>query len=171
MVAFAREHLGAKVGDGQCTSLVSEALQEAGARGLRRGEDVALDYEWGEPVDKPADVLPGDVLQFRDAGFVSRRRVRVGRSVGIYHETRTFPHHTAIVEEVRKGGKEIVILHQNMGPTDVPEADREVVRRDTLKISELQPGGSIWAYRPVEGKGRGRFTQSREDAKKKDKDL
>lgn len=158
VVAFAREHLGEKVGDGQCTSLAREALRDAGMDGLRRGKDEADDYEWGEPVDEPADVLPGDVLQFRDAVFVSRRRVRVGRAVGISHETMTFPHHTAIVEEVRRGGKELVILHQNTGPANVPEADRQVVQRDTLKMSDLQPGGEIRAYRPKKE----RSTRSRE---------
>ena len=149
VVAFAVDRLGEKVGNGQCTSLAIEALRAGGARGLRKGGDDEVDYEWGTPVDRPADLLPGDVLQFRDAVFESSRRIGEGRSFTIESRTRTFPHHTAIVEEVRREGRELVILHQNTGPTDAPETERQLVQRDTLKMYDLQPGGSIWAYRPV----------------------
>jgi hypothetical protein len=150
VLEFARGHLGEKVGDGQCTAVAIEALKRAGARPYPSDDQGDGDYAWGTPVERPQDVRPGDVLQFRDATFQSRRRVRRGNRVAIHTSTRTFPHHTAVVEEVREGGKVLVILHQNTGPDDAPESERQVVQRDTLRMADLKDdGGWIKAYRPV----------------------
>ncbi len=75
VVAFAREHLGTRVGNGQCTSLIVEAYREAGARRPTR-EDEGSEVRWGEPVASFSDVRPGDVLTFRDAVFQGRYRER-----------------------------------------------------------------------------------------------
>src|SRR5262245_21665608 len=65
---FARSNLGKPVGDGICITLAIEALREAGARGATfRGTNG--DFTWGELVPEFKDVLPGDILQFRDAVF------------------------------------------------------------------------------------------------------
>lgn len=147
VLEFARDQIGRKVGDGECTSLALEAFREVGARRFPPYGPEA-DYVWGEYIEEPGDVRPGDVLQFRDAVFKGRRqRVERGRVVVDFWE-RHFPHHTAIVDEVRDRGRVIVILHQNTGSGDMSEEERKAVRRDTLRMSEMQ-GGEIWAYRPV----------------------
>lgn len=147
ILSFAHEHLGQKVGDGQCTSLAFAAYRRAGARRFPPFGPEA-EYVWGEYVEKADDVRPGDVLQFQDVIFKGRRRqTRRGRVVIVTYE-RTFPHHTAIVEEVRDGGRRIVILHQNTGPTDASPEDRMIVQRDELRMADLKHG-TIRAYRPV----------------------
>lgn len=148
VVAFARSRIGEKVGNGQCTSLVIGALGAAGARRFPDGPDDE-DYVWGEYVEQPEDVRAGDVLQFRDVVFKSRRRVRRGARTVIRSETRFFPHHSAIVDEVREGGRIIVILHQNAGPGSMSEEERMTVKREALDMEDLQEGGWIKAYHPV----------------------
>ncbi len=148
ILAFARGQVGERVGDGECTTLVVEAFRAAGARRLPPfGPDA--DYVWGDLVEDRAEVRPGDVLQFRDARFKGRRRVvRNGRAV-VERWSRSFPHHSAIVDEVLDRGRVLVILHQNIGPPGSTEDERKVVRRDTLRLTELQKGGWVKAYRPL----------------------
>ncbi len=147
VLRFAQDQLGRKVGDGQCTSLAVEAYQHAGAS-LSRPFEPDGDFVWGEFVEKAPDVLPGDVLQFRDAVFKSRQRRTVRGRATIEIREHVFPHHTAIVEESRDGGRVLVILHQNTGPDDATDAERMIVQRETLRMSELK-SGTIRAYHPV----------------------
>src|SRR3954451_22852116 len=107
VVEFARAKLGQVVGDGQCSSLVSAALRNSGARRPRRGAP-----GWGEELKSLREVRPGDILQFEGAVFV-RDRVRIDG--GLETLTFTFPHHTGIVARVRKPGLRpiLTILHQN----------------------------------------------------------
>lgn len=145
VVEFARDQVGKQVGDGECTGLVVEALRHAGARRFRStGRDG--DYVWGRPVASFAEALPGDVLQFRDAVFRGKTRLP-GRRVLTWHQE--YPHHTAVVDAVRDGGKLLTLLHQNVGRGDAPDAEKRRVRHDTLRPSALQSGGHVWIYRPV----------------------
>lgn len=147
--AFARSKLGQKIGDGQCTSLVITALETAGAKRFPpHGENV--DYVWGDYVERPGDVRPGDILQFHDAVFRSKKRIRKGRVTVVRTEMRLFPHHSAVVDEVQDGGRIIVILHQNAGPDSMSVEDRQKVQREALDMDDLQNGGWIKAYHPVE---------------------
>jgi hypothetical protein len=146
VVEFARAHLGKKVGDGVCITLAIEAMREAGARRFPLDDPVG-DYAWGRRVDAFKDALPGDILQFRDAEFkgkawLSRRRWITWHS--------SYPHHTAIVSGVKNGGKLVTVLHQNVsGPGKDGEADKKLVREDTLRVDSLQPGGWVRIYRPI----------------------
>lgn len=153
VVKFARSKMGQKVGDGQCTSLVISSLEAAGARRFpAHGDgDGELDYVWGEYVERPEDVRPGDVLQFHDAVFRWKTRERRGLRTVIRTETRIFPHHSAVVDDVQDGGRTIIILHQNAGPSSMSEAERQTVRREALDMDHLQEGGWIKAYHPVGG--------------------
>ena len=142
VVEFARDHLGEKVGDGQCTSLAVEALTHAGAKlDPFRGDG---DFVWGRPLDSPKEAKPGDVLQFRDAVFKGRHRLPGG---GIRTTTQKYSHHTAIVTEAKAGGKVLVILHQNVSSQG--KEYKQVVQQGTITLSELQKGGWVRAYRPV----------------------
>ena len=145
VLEFARDNVGRKVGDGECATLAAEALRAAGAKGLSTGRDG--EYVWGRlvravtPGGKTAgDVLPGDVLQFRDAVLAGR----VGRST----VESTYRHHTAVVAAVKQDGKVVEVLHQNYaGPGDDDEA-RLKVRRTTLRLGELKRGW-VKVYRPT----------------------
>lgn len=148
VVSYAQERLGQKIGSRACTELAMAALGEAGAcREPTPGDDG--EHVWGTFVEARSEIQPGDVLQFRDAVFRGRRRVVREGVVVMQRTRRRFPNHAAIVEEVRDRGRVLVILHQNAGPEDAPEAERRLVRRDVLRMAELQRGGWVKAYRPV----------------------
>lgn len=141
VLEFAEGRLGRKVNNGQCTMFAYEALASAGAR--RFPWEPSGDYVWGEPVASFKETLPGDILQFRDAVYKGRRNLTPRRWVSWHAE---YPHHTAVVAAVNRGGREVVVLHQNVGPRDVAE---KVVRKDTIQTDSLQPGGRVWIFRPV----------------------
>jgi hypothetical protein len=148
IVAFAREQLGKSVGDGECTTLVVHALRAGNAECQPEG-GLNGDYVWGTLVEARSEVLPGDILQFRDAEFSGSRRVARDGHVFLNIYKRTMPHHTAIVEEVRERGRVLVVLHQNVGDEDTSEEARRRVHRDVLRLRELQKG-TVKAYRPIE---------------------
>jgi hypothetical protein len=139
IVEFARSKLGQRVGDGQCTALAVEALQDAGAR--RPGPRSGI---WGDELKSLRDARPGDILQFEGAVFV-RRRVRDDGA--LVTRTFSFPHHTAIVARVRKRGPHpvLVILHQNAG---IEEGEDPGVQEWTIDLAEKRRG-TVKAYRPV----------------------
>lgn len=137
IVAFCRDHKGQQVGRGECSDLAGAALKDAGA--ARRGKDDpgSGDYNWGKLIlivtgdetkskfeqGKPADLRPGDVIQFRDAKFV-------------HHESRrwsslTFDHHTAIVASTE--GNIVHIFQENF-------AGKRYVIDGTLRLDELKAG-------------------------------
>src|SRR5688572_2579090 len=100
VVSFCQQREGEQVGNGQCAALATEALRFAGAKGRGPDHPAKGDYTWGQQIfflevsarerkidGKPADIQAGDIIQFRDTRWVSKR----GR--GSY--TMTFQHHTA----------------------------------------------------------------------------
>lgn len=145
VLAFARDKLGKKVGDGECATLAVQALRSAKARGWsRRGAD---DYVWGKLVrtvepkkNLAGDVLPGDILQFKDA-FLSSK---VGRDTTEF----AYPQHTSIVAAVKDDGKVVEVLHQNVGDFDAADAERRKVQRGTLRFADLKKG-TVKIYRPL----------------------
>ncbi len=139
VVAFAQSQLGNRVGDGECSSLAREALREAGAKPPSGGG-------WGELRASLQQVQPGDILQFEDTVFV-RSQVRPdGALVTLQFK---YPHHTAIVEKVRKRGRKpvLVILHQNAGVEGGRDEERKVVQEWVVNLAELR-SGTVKAYRP-----------------------
>jgi hypothetical protein len=157
VLQFARDHMGEKVGDGQCTSLAVEALRSAGAKVDPFRDDG--NFVWGRQLEALKDAKPGDVLQFRDAVFRTRRRLPGG---GIQISRSSYPHHTAIVAEVKgkASAKVLVILHQNYEAPGQDKALKQTVQRGTLYLADLQKGGWIRAYRP----------EAEEDEKARDAD-
>ena len=147
VVAFARSKIGEKVGDGDCSTLVQEALRDAGAKVLL-SPAADGEYLWGEPRKSLKDAQPGDVLQFEKVVFRGRRRKFNDDVSAILFETKTsLPHHSAIVTAVGPRGRTLTMLHQN-GPG--PDGKSlKIVQETTLVMSELQKGGSLKAYRPV----------------------
>ena len=144
VLEFTRERIGKKVADGQCISLAVEAVRYAGAK--RYPFDPSGDYVWGRPVASFKEALPGDILQFRNAVFQGKRWISKRRWVSWHHE---YPHHTAIVFEVREGGRFVAILHQNVGAHDADDATKQVVQEASIRPESLQAGGSVAIFRPV----------------------
>ena len=144
MLEFARDRIGEKVGNGDCLSLAVEALRYAGAK--RYPFDPSGDFVWGRPVASFKEALPGDILQFRNAVFQGKRWITKRRWVSWHHE---YPHHTAIVSEIREGGRVVAILHQNVGAHDADEATKQVVQEASIRPESLQDGGAVAIYRPV----------------------
>ena len=141
---FARSHVGEPVGDGICITLAVEALRASGAK--RFPFVPSGDYVWGEPVADLKAVLPGDILQFRDAVFAGSRTLGGGR-----RETwrETYPHHTAIVVRTQENGRLVTICHQNIAIEGDDPAKVGNVRESVLRMNSLQKGGQIRAYRPL----------------------
>jgi hypothetical protein len=139
VVAFARSKLGQTVGDGDCSTLASEALRAAGATRRERS--------WGEERASLADARPGDILVFEGTVFV---RTRVREDGAIVTFTASSPHHVAVVSGVRKRGRRVVltVLQQNVGFDGADEARKKVVREDVIDLAERKRG-TLKAFRPV----------------------
>jgi hypothetical protein len=146
LLAYAKSKVGQKVGDGECTTLVNTGYQTVGARrDPPFGPNV--DYIWGTPIKDMAKVLPGDVIQFRDAVFKTRKKK--GNTITIY--TFRLPHHTAIVSEARNSGAAFVVLNQNSSDATMGAASDLKVKSSFFKMAELQ-SGKLWFYRPIAAK-------------------
>ncbi|MEP6673227.1 MAG: CHAP domain-containing protein [Chthoniobacter sp.] len=141
ILEFCQENLGKKIGSGQCASLASAALKNAGAP-TRAGADWPGegDYVWGEPVAwikagfmgvrgvrELAHVEAGDIVQFHNTRFSGYNH---GNS-GVYQMEAK--HHTAVVESVDLARATITVLHQNWNHQDI-------VRRQMLYLGGMTDG-------------------------------
>lgn len=133
IVEQARSRLGRKVGGGQCSDLVFDVYQAAGAS----------PFDHSEARADLADARPGDVLDFQGAEF----RGRTGRGKRTYWYR--FEQHAAIVASVRWKGDALLlrVLHQNVGREKTEPERRERVTEQTLDLADLVDG-TITAYRP-----------------------
>jgi hypothetical protein len=152
IVAYARQRLGQRVGNGECFTLADRALRNAGARSASDHGDVSpdADYIWGSSVNL-SDLRPGDVVQFR--GYRYDRTVDVNHSDGsgsteTHSEER--PHHTAIVQRVN--GSVVTVLEQNapagsaVVTTTLYFGSSQTTAGDTT--TRVAVSGSWWFYRP-----------------------
>ena len=149
VLKFVKAKVGEKVGDGECATLVARALEAAGAKTTAdfgvTGDDG--DYVWGTPVEKPADAKPGDVIQYRDAVFVTKTTTKLpGGGTQTRTATRTVAHHTSVVA-ANLGGK-LTVYEQNVGTADATDAARKVVQENALDLAD-KTEGKVWVYRPV----------------------
>jgi hypothetical protein len=125
VLSFAVANLGTQVGDGQCWTLVDQALKAAGAD--TSGDAACI---WGNPIGLNA-LAPGDVLQFENVHFQ-------GATAGGGWYWQDFPHHTAIVYAVN--GSQITLLNQNVNGD-------MTVQFTTINLDDWQ-SGTISAYEP-----------------------
>ena len=128
VVDFVREHVGRRVGRGECWDLAAGALDAAGAKWDG-------DYAFGRKLDPEREaILPGVIVQFEGVEF----RWEEGRAT----HTITMPHHTAIILEVKAPGG-FIIGQQNTRETGRKVGTGELVLSRRIK-------GSIGFYAPVE---------------------
>ncbi len=126
IIDLAGKKLGKKVDRGECWDLAKYVLDETGAKwdGM---------YKFGRPLKKGECIMPGDIIQFEKLKTVSENN-------GV-KSTEMFPHHTAIVFDV-KNADELVLIHQNTGHTG------KKVGKSTFKFSTITTG-KYTIYRPV----------------------
>jgi hypothetical protein len=158
VLAFCKEHKGKPVGDGECTSLASAALQSAGAKmhgwGERKGNDRTRrsgprrgEFNWGDLVyvlerdgtefkhtGELKDVRPGDIIQFSNVELA-------GAIDDFSNYTLHARHHTAIVSAVRDDGMAIHVYHQNSNGV-------KRVTATTVRLADLQQG-RFSIYHPI----------------------
>lgn len=155
ILAYARALIGQKDGDGECTTLVENALTKGKAR---RAEDYGkvgpdTDYKWGTRVPL-ARVHPGDIVQFRDYSFHMTvvTQTRTGNRIETLTQTneQSRPHHTAIVEKVHGDGS-LTVLEQNIEAGPVIESKLFFKDRASTAPGEtttIKVHGKFWFYRP-----------------------
>jgi hypothetical protein len=143
---FAHDHLGQKVGNGQCAVLADQALQAIHARTFWQlgpsGNNA--DYVWGALVLKVgpgqqvnwSQVQPGDIIQYRNV--VLKSVSHLGSAT--YWQTWTAAHHTSVVA-ANLGSGRLQVYEQNVG-------GRQFVQLDTADFSTMSQG-TIWIYRPI----------------------
>lgn len=125
VVSYCKQNLNKKVDRGECWDLARFALDYAEA-------DWESPYDFGTKVDYKTEKLKaGDILQMENITF--------SWTEGDNTYTATFPHHTAIVYEVKTDGK-IVMAHQNFNNV------RKVTTLE-ISLSSIQKG-DLQAYRP-----------------------
>jgi hypothetical protein len=127
VLQFAKDHLGQQVGDGECGTLVVQALAAASARLPTREETLARVF--GRRLKDDEVPLPGDIVEFKDVRFEAKDRP--GGFEALFH--------TTVLQEVKDG--KFVVLQQN-GP-----GGRTVHALD-LSTYELKKGKLI-VFRPV----------------------
>ncbi len=116
---FANSKLGQQVGAGECWDLANSALKDAGAGTSSdfgpMGDDA--DYVWGTPIPDLKDVIPGDILQYRDFVMktITKTDVSFSDNTGWVDDTSveiSHPHHTSIVF-INSGDANLTVLEQN----------------------------------------------------------
>ncbi len=119
VVKWAAGKIGQSVGAGECWDLANSALLQAGAGGSAdfgpTGDDA--DYVWGTPVPDLKDVIPGDILQYRDYEMTTTTKTDVTFADGTgwvddLSPVISHPHHTSIVS-VNSGNGDLTVLEQN----------------------------------------------------------
>lgn len=151
VVKFCKDKLGKKVGDGECYDLAAAALKYAGAKPQTEFKDSPNtgDYVWGKLVYAleikdgsqketkfpKISIQPGDVIQFGDAKFEGKN-LR-----GFQNYSTIFPHHSAVVLDMKKGGNVLTALEQNVN-------GKRIVTENAYRLTDLRTGW-VRVYRPV----------------------
>jgi hypothetical protein len=126
IIELVGKKIGKKVGRGECWDLAKYVLDETYA---------AWDgmYKFGRILKKGECIMPGDIIQFE--------KLKTETLNNGVKSTEMFPHHTAIVYDVRSED-EIVLVHQNTGYTG------KKVGTSMFRFSTITTGRYM-IYRPV----------------------
>lgn len=146
VLSFSRAQMGRRVGNGQCTSLATEALTRAGAQGIIRDFPGPGDYVWGTLAARVAATPAGvdgitNLSRTRGGDIIQMRNVFLqGRSPSGGTYWMRADHHTAVLESADPYQGTITVLHQNWNGSGV--------RRDVLILGDMKRGW-MRIYRPV----------------------
>jgi hypothetical protein len=120
ILEFAKAHLGQQVGNGECSSLGTEAFEFAGAelnQGTVFGREILA-----------IEAQPGDILQFKEVELVNPDGS---------HWQLGDPDHTAVIGAV--DARRMLIFHQNINNV-------KRVRTDTIDLANVK-SGTVTVYR------------------------
>ncbi len=138
VLKFCRDRVGQKVETGECSLLAVRAFDQALAKQPPAASPEA-DPIWGRLV-KPAESLPGDVIQFRD--------VRLEVVFPDDHtQSWTYTRHTAVISSVEGPGR-FTILQQDIGPAGKSPDKKKIVQVGFVDIANVK-AGTISIYRPL----------------------
>ena len=122
IIEYCELNMGKKIDRGECWDLLKYALDFAKA-------DWSAPLDFGEKINyKVQDILPGDIVQFKNAKFVYEN----GSNMNM-------PHHFAIVYKVNGSGQ-YTLVHQNVN-------GYRKLRRDDIDLNFLKKG-KITFFRP-----------------------
>ena len=152
IVSFARRHMGVRVGNGECFTLVDRALRNAGAKSAADFGPVGPDenYIWGTSINL-SELRPGDVIQFRDYACTHRVDTETDKGTAWQERREERGHHTAIVQQVGGNGA-VTVLEQNSPKgspvvrTELFFADGRITSRH--RTATITVEGTFWFYRP-----------------------
>lgn len=125
VLAFTKLSIGTKIGRGECWDLAQQALDYSGSIWHKP-------YQFGFPLKKGEEILPGDIIQFETTRFEWSNGNRSSwKQLG-------YPNHTSIIYAVK--GSQVQLAHQNVGG----------VRKVFLDLLDLKHivSGSYKIYRP-----------------------
>jgi hypothetical protein len=128
VLKFAESNFGKQVGNGECWTLADQAL--ASAKAKRPGRNGYKAYQFGRELKADETPLPGDIVQFEMAKFVSKKG-------GVAEMLQ----HTAIVAKVT--GAKFEVLHQNWN-------NSRDVSRFRFDLTDLK-NGTVTFFRPQAG--------------------
>ncbi len=145
VVAWARQRLGQRVGDGECWTLCEQAIVNSNgvsSRTLTPNFGAQSDYVWGDTAAL-ASLQAGDVLQFRNYRWTKTTRTDEAFSDGsssfnTQTETQTRPHHSAVVGSAASAGM-VEVLEQNVDPGG------RIVQANTLCLTTQSPPPTVLA--------------------------
>ena len=152
IVSYARRRRGERVGDGECSTLVNRALHRAGAKRASDFGPVGTDddYIWGSAVTLD-ELLPGDIIQFRNYRFVQGRVTEDDEGTTTGEGGQERPHHSAIVESVHGDGV-VTVLEQNIPRGTGVARNRLYFIGATVETGvqamTVDVSGTWWFYRP-----------------------
>jgi hypothetical protein len=177
VLLWANGKVGRNVGAGECWDLANAALGAAGAGTSSdfgpTGDDD--DYVWGDPIADLKDVIPGDILQYRDYAMHTETRTEVSfddESGTVFTQFADIghAHHTSLIAR-NAGNGDLTVLEQNDGgnheavrstpirwkdaPTRTTRTRKMMKRADgkmamaTVEVTvDVTVTGTITAYRP-----------------------
>lgn len=125
VLAFTKQAVGTKVGRGECWDLAQQALDFSGSIWRKP-------HQFGFPLKKGEEILPGDIIQFASTRFEwSKGNGSAWKQLG-------YPNHTSIIYGVKN--TQLQLAHQNVNG----------VRKVFLEILDLKHivSGSYKIYRP-----------------------
>ncbi|MBL4865989.1 MAG: hypothetical protein JKY67_06400 [Pseudomonadales bacterium] len=179
IVVWVRVQIGKKIGDGECWTLVEEALSSNGGKTSSDLGPVSrnANYIWGNKIAIDA-VSAGDILQFRNHKETTTTLLEYTfKDEATWSETQTEivekPHHTAVVNGTVNAKGLLKTLDQNVKPlgkivqnqeiytknvsavvTNTTESqkhpyNKKMEKAKVKKTVTISVSGNIWAYRPI----------------------
>jgi len=147
MLKFAHEHMGKKIGRGECWDLAAEPLNALGADwdgNFKFGKKVASCSSSGLKLEPDMKLMPGDIIHFYSVKSSWSKTYPNGRSEW-GSETLGMPDHVAILKEY-DGKTVLTLLHQNVN-------GKRYMVETTTDLANVK-SGTILIYRPWRSRGK-----------------